>query len=118
MRARILITSVLLISSLSCAGRINKMMASWQGHHYSKLIAKWGPPQQESSDGKGGKVLVYVERTEFTTPGTATSDTSIYGKSATTTTVYVPPKTHGWNSYRMFFVDAEGIIYRWSWKGL
>ncbi len=117
MRKTILVT-LLLLTSVSCAGRINKMMASWPGHHYSKLIQKWGPLQQESSDGKGGKVLVYVERTEFTTPGTATSNTSVYGKSATTTTVYTPAQTHGWDSYRMFYVDDEGIIHRWRWKGL
>ncbi len=91
MRARILILLFLLVPGLSCAGRINKMMASWEGHHYSKLIQKWGPPQQTSEDGKGGKVLVYVERTEFTTPGTATSDTSINGKSATT--MRIPDET-------------------------
>ena len=81
-----ILVTLLLLTSVSCAGRINKMMASWEGHHYSKLIQKWGPPQDISEDGKGGKVLVYVERTELTTPGTATSNTSKNGKSATTTT--------------------------------
>jgi hypothetical protein len=34
-----------LVSTVGCAARMNEIMASWQGHHYSDLLASWGPPQ-------------------------------------------------------------------------
>ena len=43
----------MLVSTMGCATRMNEIMQSWEGHHYSNLIASWGPPQQILDDGSG-----------------------------------------------------------------
>lgn len=109
-----------------CASRINETMESWVGHHQSDLIASWGPPQQIMDDGSGGRILIYTQNRTFTSPGTATTTTTgsaygagntVYG-NATSTTTYNPPRTSGYQANRMFWVNSNGRIYRWSWKGL
>ena len=125
-----------------CATTINKTMDSWMGHNVNDLIASWGPPQQTMSDGQGGQILVYSNAVQWTTPGRAVTNsygnTNTYGNlnantygqntygtysgntygSGTATTTYTPPQTHGYQRQRMFWVDRNGRIYRWSWKGL
>ena len=64
------------LSTSSCAGRINNMMRSWEGAHYSDLIMRWGPPQGVYDDGQGGRILVYTTSPSWTTPGQATTNTS------------------------------------------
>ena len=122
---RILFVLPLLICLASCAARMNKVMASWQGNHYSNLLAAWGPPDQIMDDGSGGKIFVYTRVRSYTAPGTATTQTSgtatasggtVYG-SATSTTTYTPGQTYTWKIYRMFWTNKNGIIYRWSWRG-
>ena len=109
----------------ACAGRINNMMRSWEGHALPELIAKWGPPQQVFADGRGGQVFVYTQTRSFTVPGHATTTTNmngytdgsnIYG-TATSQTIYTPAMTQQWQVYRMFFLDSRGRIYRWAWRG-
>ena len=90
---------VVLLSTYSCAGKINRAMESWRGHHYSNAIARMGPPTQVFSDGQGGHVLVWVHDRTYTVPGSVTTTTStstsgvipgrntrIYGTSQSTTT--------------------------------
>ena len=109
-----------------CASRINQVMKSWEGQHRNDLIASWGPPQQIMSDGQGGEIFVYTQVKQWTTPGQATTDTTasanIYGNqiygSGTSRTTYNPPKTYGYQAQRVFWIDKDGYIYRWSWKGL
>src|SRR6266849_38882 len=64
------------------AGHMNKIMDSWQGHHYSELIMSWGPPQAVYDDGAGGRILVYTQQRQWTTPGhtttTTTAQASVY----------------------------------------
>jgi hypothetical protein len=53
------LAGMILIAGLllsGCAG-VETSMNSWMGTHQSELIKSWGPPQQEYSDGKGGKIL-------------------------------------------------------------
>lgn len=108
-----------------CA-HINEVMQSWDGSHYSDLIASWGPPQQVFDDGQGGRILIYTEERQWTSPGQSRTyttgratayDNYIWG-SVTSRTTYEPPKTHGYTAYRMFWIDRNGYIYRWAWKGL
>jgi hypothetical protein len=122
---RILIT-LLLVMLTGCAARINKTMASWQGSHYSNVIARWGPPDQVFADGSGGRVLVWTRTRSYTTPASSTTQTTgtatiagdtVYG-SATSHTVYNPAQTYSWKAYRMFWVNQSGVIYRWAWRGL
>ncbi|HZP18146.1 MAG TPA: hypothetical protein VFB00_09285, partial [Terriglobales bacterium] len=98
-----------LVCLSGCVKRINATMASWQGHQFSDLVARCGPPSQVMADGQGGKVMVWVLDRTYTTPGEATTTTSgtvnDYGGdgtiSATSKTTYTPPETHGWRAYRM-----------------
>ena len=125
-----LILSVALVLSLQgcfIAASITKTMKSWEGAYVADLVASWGPPQQVFSDGQGGQVLVYANtRITGYKPATATTQTTgnayvqgnrIYGQ-ATSTTVYDPAQLYGYTSYRVFFVNGDGHIYRWAWKGL
>lgn len=109
---------------------ISKIMDSWMGANVNDLIVSWGPPQQTISDGKGGQILIYSSARTWTTPGQATTNTygkanaygygnyaNAYGRSTSTTT-YTPPQTRGYEAQRMFWVNRNGKIYRWSWKGL
>lgn len=128
-----LISFCVFSSFLGCAS-INKTMESWMGHNVNDLIASWGPPQQTMSDGQGGQIFIYTQTRQWTNPGQATTNTfgqvntygSYYGNnysgntygSAQSTTTYTPPKTYGYRSQRMFWVDSNGRIYRWAWKGL
>ena len=36
----------------------------------------------------------------------------------TATTTYTPPETQGYTASHTFFVDSNGTVYRWAWKGL
>ena len=120
-----LILVLVLLLFTGCAS-INKTMQSWMGHHQSDLIASWGPPQQIMDDGQGGKIFIYFSTRTFTSPGhsTTTVTGSAYGTehytygSATGYTTYAPPQTSSYNAYRMFWVDKNGYIYRWAWRGL
>jgi hypothetical protein len=86
-------------------------MQSWVGKHQSSLIASWGPPQQISTDGKGGSVLIYGQYVDFgQSPGQGHIDS--YGNFT-----YTAPKQRGYQRTRMFYVDPNGYIYGWRWKG-
>jgi hypothetical protein len=106
---------LLVIVFVGCAARINKAMDSWTGHNYNELIASWGPPSQVLDDGSGGKIMVWTENRSYTSQGQATTRTDPSGTSHTT---YSPPQTRQWNASRMFWVNSNGVIYKWSWRGL
>jgi len=114
------------LGTMGCAGRINNMMRSWEGSHYSDLIMRWGPPQGVYDDGQGGRILVYTATRSWTTPGQATTNSSfrataydnlIWGQ-AQSITRFVPPQTQGYTAWRIFRINRSGIIYSWSWRGL
>jgi len=109
---------ILITSITGCGAHMNKVMSSWMGHHSSHLIASWGPPQRVLDDGSGGKIMVWEQVRTFTTPGQAT--TQPYGilSNPSYQTTYYPPQTTGYSASRTFWVNSEGIIYNWAWKGL
>ena len=117
---------VLAFSFISGCASINKTMQSWVGNHQSDLIASWGPPQQVMDDGRGGRIFIYPTTRSLTSPGhsTTTVTGSAYGSgsyaygSATGYTTYTPPQTSSYNAYRMFWIDSNGYVYRWAWRGL
>jgi hypothetical protein len=116
----------------------DKAMRSYLGLPSTELVVKWGPPQQKMSDGKGGEIWSYFEQRQWTTPGqantTVTGTGNTYGNvytnpygatyqgnttvNGSATTTYTPPQTHGYSAHRTFFIDANGIVYRYGWKGL
>jgi len=119
----ILLLGVLL---MSCTAHINELMKSWEGHHYSELIASWGPPQQVFDDGYGGRIFIYTQIRQWAMPGKSTTytkasatiyDDYIWG-SAISKTTYYPSQIYSYTAYRMFWVNKDGFIYGWSWKGL
>ena len=117
---------LILTSLTSCVARMNKVMISWQGHNFNDVIASWGPPDQVFDDGSGGRVMVWTANRSYTTPGSATTRTTgsataignTVSGSATSRTVYNPAQTYQWKAYRIFWVNKEGSIYRWAWRGL
>ena len=113
---------VLIVSMTPGCAVLNKNMASWVGHDSNELIAAWGPPQQVLDAGQGGQIFVYSHDRQWTSPGTAyttgsatVSGNYVYGR---VTTTYQPPQTHGYAAKRMFWIDRNRRVYRWSWRGL
>lgn len=91
-----------------------------------QLIAAWGPPQQVISDAQGGQIFIYVVTAQWTTPGRSTtySQATAVGywntavASGHSQTTYTPPKTHTFQTRKMFYVNSNGYIYNWAWKHL
>jgi hypothetical protein len=125
-RGLVIVVMVAGLATSGCAGRINAVMESWRGGHVSDLIASWGPPTQVMPDGYGGQILAYSDTRAFVMPGYGTttvtgsayrSGSNVYGQ-ATGYTTYMPPVTTSYRAYRMFWVNEQGRVYRWSWRGL
>ncbi|NIM22242.1 MAG: hypothetical protein GTN64_07490 [Candidatus Latescibacteria bacterium] len=64
------------------------------GKHYSVAIAELGPPTSRSEDGQGGQVLQW----------------SFLKYNVFNGSQYIATRT--------VWVNADGIIYRYSWRGL
>ena len=121
----LLCAAVLLMTG--CIKRINTAMNSWVGLHESALIQSWGPPAQIAGDGQGGKIFIYESSRQWQTPDTRQQNTTMNGRvdssgnisgTATTTTTGQAPTVQGYTTSRMFFINANGYIYSWRWKGL
>jgi hypothetical protein len=115
-----------LAAGAGCAMGMSNTMDSWMGHHFSEVVGSWGPPQQIMDIGEGNRLFIWIEDRSYTTPGTTTTTqtgnatmagNTAYGQGQTTTT-YTPPQTTPMQATRTFWVNSEGIIYRWAWKGL
>lgn len=114
------------IMQAGCSAAVNQKMQSWDGKHYNDLIANWGAPQEVLDDGQGGKILIFSAQRTFTSPAYSTSTatgsgsligTNYYGSARGTTTSY-PAQSSGYTASRMFWVNKDGYVYRWAWKGL
>lgn len=105
-----------------CASKINETLNSWIGRSSRELITAWGPPSEVFSDGQGGEVFVYYENRSWIQPGTSTTyaNANAYGNTAygTAMTVYTPTVVRSYTAYRAFFINNEGTIYSYSWRGL
>lgn len=126
-----------LVTSSGCISP-DKAMKSFLGRPATELIARWGPPQQKMSDGQGGEIWIYFEQRHWTMPGWAHTTVrgrgntygNIYGKPygatyqgnssvyGSATTTYTPAQTHSYTAHRTFFINGEGIVYRYAWRGL
>jgi hypothetical protein len=127
--------------SCGCLGHMrDKMNARLQffiNKPKEELIAQFGTPQTTMPDGSGGQIWIYSFDRAYTTAGfseaTVTgnantdgrfhggmlgrgynSETQIYG---TATTTYRPPKTTHYVARRTFFINKDGIVYRFTWHG-
>ena len=91
----LVLTSSLLFSSC-LAWKYNK----WIGKNQTQLIDSFGAPDNITSDGGSGKILVYY--TESSTKVKLSPLTSIGGTKYSTT-----------QSSLNFFVNSDGIIRKW-----
>jgi hypothetical protein len=123
---KIIFVIPLMLLFFGCVGHINEVMNSWVNHHFSELIASWGPPAQVFDDGQGGRIFIYLTNRSWTVQGSATTTTTgnatidnnyIWG-SARSITTYNPPQNYGYTAYRMFWITSSGYVYKWAWKGL
>jgi hypothetical protein len=134
----LVLIGALFTAALSGCMTPSKAMQSFVGQPSTELIARWGPPQQRTPDGQGGEIWTYFEQRQWTTPGqvnttaygTGNSYGNLYGNSygatyygnanvqATASTTYTPPQTHGYTAHRSFYINNNGTVYRWAWKGL
>lgn len=127
------LASVLVVGCVSP----DKAMKSFLGQPSSELVAVWGAPQQRLPDGNGGEIWCYPQQREWTTPGQA--NTSVYGTGnsngnlnwnpygasyygnssvqANAQTTWTPPQSHSYLATRTFFVNPEGTVYRYAWRG-
>lgn len=124
-----LLPMVLAILMVSCVN-MKEVMNSWMGHHYTELLASWGPPTNVYDDGQGGRVLQYMVQSSYTMPGRSYTNSNAYVQGQATydansiwgnaygqgssTTTYVPPQTYTQTRYRTFWIDRSGKIYRWQ----
>jgi len=139
MKRYTLICSCTLIAAvLSGCITPTRAMQALVGKPSTEVIAQCGPPQQRMPDGRGGEIWCYFEERQWTTPGQVTTtaygtgntygniNANVYGATyrgnstayAKATTTYTPPQTEGYTASRTFFIDRNGIVYRWAWRGL
>ena len=103
-----------------------EIMQSWIGSHQSELIAKWGPPQETASDGKGGTILIY----KFARSISPAMESLRLGMAGVAGVLQGDPYAQEREreniqrdaaqlsmtaAYRMFYVDEKGIIYLGKW---
>jgi hypothetical protein len=68
----------------------SSQMASFMGKDKEELHKKWGSPETIRPDGAGGQIWTY-EVIDATQPRA---------------------------KLRVFYIDKDGKIYKWSWRGL
>ena len=133
---RVAVFALIFFAGCVATEEMNKTMSTWEGHHVKELLASWGAPTSIASDGLGGQILTYnkshrvyfpeSETTDYTSAAIATDswsegDSALHPSTRTpahTSTVYTPPESGRASRLRMFWVDSNGRIYRWSWKGV
>ena len=113
-------------AALNPSNRINQQMNSWINLPESDLIARWGPPNSMVNDGNGGRILIYLFDRHYQTADTRQAHTRIDGQvdengrlrgTATTTISGDPPVTYEHVAKRMFYVNRDGKIYAYRWRG-
>lgn len=105
---KVMVLGILLISSFCYA------MDSWIGSHQSAVIRAWGPPTRITTDGNGGKILIYERESgsKYTTEGDYETK-YILGQVVRE---YHPGHEVD-NTYieiRMFYVNRKGFVYYWK----
>ena len=103
--------AVFLLLLAGCATP-DDVMKSWMGKHQGDLIQAWGPPQQTSSDGRGGTVLIYGSYVDMGQVPGQVQRNAFGGVS------YTAPVQQGYQRTRMFYVDTNGYVYSYRWQGM
>lgn len=74
--------------------KMAKNLDSWMGLSKHDLIQSWGPPNQTTSDGSDGEILIYAKRTYMNMPN---------------------GQIDYWE-YTMMYADSKGVLYHWFYK--
>lgn len=140
MNKRVTSLLLLVLGVAGCATTANyeKILRSWVGVHFDRLVASWGPPQGSFKLSDGGQVLEYTDQRTmqlggytYTEPQTTYQSGSAsaygsrggyaYGTYSGTSTTYVQKQTPVYNipltCRTRFTVNPQGIITNWSWEG-
>ena len=97
----------------------NAIMESWKGAHITRLIRSWGPPQEITSDGGNGKIYIWTRPVDIRlAPGSIKRKRTYTYGGYTERTQVKPPVRIKYDRVRMFWIDSQGIVYHWKWKGL
>lgn len=118
---RIIPLLALILAGCVTAEQVDARMGKCIGFTLSELIVEWGPPAQVLDDGEGGKIVVFDRSSNTTMLGSSYTTGSSYGYGTRTydaTTFHNPPQTINIRRSRVFFLNAEGRVIRYSWKGL
>ncbi len=112
---------ILLLSVTGCGAgkKLSATMDAWKGHHQAELIRSWGPPDRTDSDGQGGQVLTWLRDRGNRSKTSTTYNTGVKGPGGED--IIVTNTSGGGKrepATRMFWVNEEGIIYSWRWRGL
>ncbi len=110
------------VTGCMTTAKMNETMSSWEGSPIGDLIAVVGPPSQVIDAGGGARIYCFDASVSLVLPGT----TSTYGNAYTygnqtsfsAFSQRSPGSTIPISRIRMFWAKEDGIIYRWSWKGL
>ena len=87
-------------------------MASWVGHSKQELYQSMGPPNNVTSDGGSGEILIYQTYVNMGQQPGQVYNNGYGGVNYTT------PQNSGYTRSRMFYVNSNGVIYSWRWQGL
>lgn len=117
--------ALLLFGAGGCATtQVDQKMQAWVGKSIDELVAEWGAPQQSLDDGRGGHILTWFEQRYRAEPVLLHSP---YGPwcpphgawhGPPYPYYYGPTSYEPYSISRTFWVDPQGIIVRWAWKGL
>lgn len=116
---------IMLICALaSCGPTTAEIMNSWKGSHVSRLMRSWGPPQQITPDGAGGRIYVWTRdvniplaNAKSKTKGTIDYNPYLDQYTVKSKTTHTAPVIIQGQKARMFWVNKDGIVYYWQARG-
>jgi hypothetical protein len=111
------------------SARVNGGMSSWQGESKHALVMAWGMPARTADDGDGGEIVAYYFQHRTSDPGSpgirlpSYTNCSGYQTVNCTTTggqtiLARAPSSDVYYCERFFYVNRDGRIYNFSWKGV
>ena len=98
---------ITIILFTGCATTNTKaVMESWIDHNKSELIKSWGPPSRVTSDGDGGKILIYEQSST-----SAYTLNNLFGIELDNPITTINTRTQ----YYQFYTTSRGYIYHVRW---